>query len=97
MAQTYAPPRVQGNFRREQVTARHTHCKKRRLCPVVTFNPRFPENTVDVILIIGILVLVLALLGFGGVIAALESIAWVLLILAIIVIAWRVIAGRRPV
>jgi uncharacterized membrane protein YtjA (UPF0391 family) len=52
---------------------------------------------VDVILIIGILVLVLALLGFGGVIAALESIAWVLLIVAIIVIAWRVISGRRPV
>jgi uncharacterized membrane protein YtjA (UPF0391 family) len=62
-----------------------------------SFNPRFLERTVDVILIIGILVLVLALLGFGGVIAALESIAWVLLVIAIIVIAWRVIAGRRPV
>lgn len=51
----------------------------------------------DVILIIGILLLVLALLGFGGVIEALGSIAWVLLIIAIIVIAWRVITGRRPV
>lgn len=56
-----------------------------------------PEFTVDVILIIGILLLVLALLGFGGVIAALESIAWVFLIIAVIVIAWRIIAGRRPV
>lgn len=51
----------------------------------------------DVILIIGILLLVLALLGFGGVIAALESIAWVLLVIAVIVIAWRIISGRRPV
>jgi uncharacterized membrane protein YtjA (UPF0391 family) len=52
---------------------------------------------VDVILIIGILLLVLALLGFGGVIAALESIAWLFLVIAVIVIAWRIIAGRRPV
>jgi uncharacterized membrane protein YtjA (UPF0391 family) len=52
---------------------------------------------VDVILIIGILLLVLALLGFGGVIDALASIAWVLLIIAVIVIAWRIISGRRPV
>jgi len=59
--------------------------------------PLIPELTVDVILIIGILLLVLALLGFGGVIAALESIAWVLLIIAVIVIAWRIISGRRPV
>lgn len=46
---------------------------------------------------LGILVLVLALLGFGGVVQALSSIAWVLLIVAVIVIAWRVITGRRPV
>jgi len=46
---------------------------------------------------IGILLLVLALLGVGGVIGALKSIAWVLLLLAVIVIAWRVITGRRPV
>lgn len=51
----------------------------------------------DIILILGILLLVLALLGFGGVIEALASIAWVLLIIAVIVIAWRVITGRRPV
>ena len=28
---------------------------------------------------------------------ALKSIAWILLIIAVIVIAWRVITGRRPV
>ena len=51
----------------------------------------------DLILMLGIVVLILALLGFGGVIEALASIAWVLLIIAVIVIAWRVITGRRPV
>ncbi|MEX2569849.1 MAG: hypothetical protein WD737_00990 [Gemmatimonadota bacterium] len=51
----------------------------------------------DAILIIGILLLLVALLGVGGIIEALGSIAWVLLIIAIIVIAWRVITGRRPV
>ena len=51
----------------------------------------------DLILILGIVVLVLALLGFGGVISALAEIAWVLLIIAVIVIAWRVITGRRAV
>lgn len=51
----------------------------------------------DIILLLGIILLVLALLGFSGTIAALESIAVVLLIVAVIVIAWRIIAGRRPV
>ena len=55
------------------------------------------ERTVDAILIIGIILLRVALLGFGGVISALGEIAWILLIIAIIVIAWRVITGRRPV
>ncbi|CAN5730534.1 hypothetical protein BH23GEM8_BH23GEM8_07930 [soil metagenome] len=59
--------------------------------------PLIPEHTVDVILIIGILLLVLALLGFGGVIGALADIAWVFLIIAVIVIAWRIISGRRAV
>jgi uncharacterized membrane protein YtjA (UPF0391 family) len=52
---------------------------------------------VDTILILGIILLVLALLGFGGVINALASVAWILLLIAIIVIAWRLITGRRPV
>lgn len=51
----------------------------------------------DIILLIGILLLILALLGFGGIFAALKSIAWILLIIAVIVIAWRVITGRRAV
>ena len=51
----------------------------------------------DAILIIGILLLLIALLGVGGVIEALGSVAWILLVIAIIVIAWRVITGRRPV
>ena len=55
------------------------------------------RDIVDIILLLGIILLVLALLGFSGVIAALESIAVILLIIAVIVIAWRVITGRRPV
>lgn len=51
----------------------------------------------DFILMIGVLLLILALLGVGGVIGALKSIAWFLLVIAVIVIAWRVITGRRPV
>ena len=51
----------------------------------------------DTILLLGIILLVLALLGFGGVINALASIAWILLLIAVIVIAWRLITGRRPV
>lgn len=51
----------------------------------------------DLILIIAIVLLLVALLGVGGVINALGNLAWVLLIIALIVIAWRVISGRRPV
>jgi uncharacterized membrane protein YtjA (UPF0391 family) len=52
---------------------------------------------VDTILLLGIILLVLALLGFGGVINALASIAWILLLIAVIVIAGRLTPGRRPV
>lgn len=51
----------------------------------------------DTILLLGIVLLILALLGFGGVVNALASIAWILLVIAVIVIAWRLITGRRPV
>jgi purine-cytosine permease-like protein len=51
----------------------------------------------DILLIIGIVLLLVALLGVGGVIHALGSIAWILLVIAVIIIAWRVITGRRPV
>jgi hypothetical protein len=60
------------------------------------FHPNW-EAPVDLILIIGIILLLLGVLGVGGVIAALKSVAWFLLIIAVIVIAWRVITGRRPV
>jgi hypothetical protein len=52
---------------------------------------------VDILLFIGILILVLALLGFAGVIGFLADIAWILLIIAAIVIAWRLVTGRQPV
>ena len=64
--------------------------------PLVLLTITWRDN-VDIILLLGIILLVLALLGFTGVIAALKSIAVVLLIIAVIVIAWRVITGRRPV
>jgi hypothetical protein len=51
----------------------------------------------DAILIVGVLLLLIALLGVGGVIDALGSIAWILLIIALVVIAWRIITSRRPV
>lgn len=51
----------------------------------------------DMLLLLGILLLILALLGFGGVIEVLASFAWILLLVAVIVIAWRLITGRRPV
>ena len=51
----------------------------------------------DIILIIAIVLLLLGLLGVGGIFAALKSVAWFLVIIAVIVIAWRIIAGRRPV
>jgi len=40
----------------------------------------------EMLLIIGIILLVLALLGFGGVISALRSAAWLILVIAIVVI-----------
>ncbi len=51
----------------------------------------------DILLIIGIVLLLVALLGVGNVISGLGTLAWVLLIVAVIIIAWRVITGRRPV
>lgn len=40
----------------------------------------------DLILLVGIILVVLALLGFGGVISALRSAAWIILVIAIVVI-----------
>lgn len=38
------------------------------------------------LLIIGIILIVVALLGFGGIISALRSAAWLILVIAIVVI-----------
>ncbi len=40
----------------------------------------------ELLLIVGIVLIVLALLGFGGVISALRSAAWLILVVAIVVI-----------
>ena len=40
----------------------------------------------ELLLIIGIILVVLALLGFGGVIAALRSAAWLILVIALVII-----------
>ncbi|SOD02625.1 hypothetical protein SAMN05216486_10512 [bacterium JGI 053] len=55
------------------------------------------EALMDMILIIAIILLLLGLLGVGGIIHVLGSLAWILVVIAIIVIAWRIITGRRPV
>lgn len=74
----------------------------RRLHPlpavgVITYQPVTCEAIVDVLLIIGIILLILGILGYTPVLAGLSSIAWLLIVIAIIVIAWRIITGRRPV
>ena len=38
------------------------------------------------LLIVGIILVVIALLGFGGVLSVLRSVAWLILVLAIVVI-----------
>ena len=65
------------------------------LCP--EFNHQRGKDSVDLILIIAIILLLVGGLGVGGVIGALGNLAWFLIVLAVIVIAWRVITGRRAV
>ncbi len=40
----------------------------------------------EILLIIGIILVILALLGFGGVVAALRSAAWLILVVALVII-----------
>lgn len=40
----------------------------------------------DILLIVGVVLVLLALLGFGGVVSALRSAAWLILVLALVVI-----------
>jgi uncharacterized membrane protein YtjA (UPF0391 family) len=44
------------------------------------------EWTMETLLIVGIVLIVIALLGFGGIISALRSAAWLILVIAIVVI-----------
>ena len=44
------------------------------------------EEHLDAILIVGIVLLLVALLGFGGIVSALRSAAWLILVIAMVVI-----------
>jgi uncharacterized membrane protein YtjA (UPF0391 family) len=44
------------------------------------------EKPMSPLLIIGIVLIVVALLGFGGIVSALRSAAWLVLVIAIVVI-----------
>ena len=48
----------------------------------------------DLILIIAILLLIFG--GVGAAVGFLTDIIWILIVIAVIVIIWRLIAGRRP-
>jgi uncharacterized membrane protein YbhN (UPF0104 family) len=54
-------------------------------------NQRTLEDIVEVLLIIGIVLILLSLLGFGGVISALRSAAWLILVIAIVLIVLSLI------
>jgi hypothetical protein len=49
----------------------------------------------DIILIIAILLMIFG--GVGMAVGFLADVLWILIIIAVIVIAWRLIAGRRAV
>lgn len=40
----------------------------------------------ELLLIVGVVLVILALLGFGGIISALRSAAWLILVIAIVII-----------
>lgn len=68
-----------------------------QIAPARDGNPQAERWSMDTILVVGILLLILALLGGLGLVGTLQGVAWVLLLVAVIMISWRVIAGRRPV
>lgn len=49
-------------------------------------SPTHARGVLEMLLIVGILLVILALLGFGGAVAALRRVAWLLLIAAIALI-----------
>jgi lysylphosphatidylglycerol synthetase-like protein (DUF2156 family) len=50
------------------------------------YRPLKREESMSPLLIIGIVLVVVALLGFGGIVSALRSAAWLVLVVAIVVI-----------
>jgi hypothetical protein len=62
-----------------------------------SFFPLDRGRTVDALLILAIGLLLIALLALGGVIQVVPGFGWALLVVSLAAIAWRVIAGRRPV
>lgn len=48
--------------------------------------PQNGSRSMSPLLLIGIILVVVALLGFGGVVSALRSAAWLILVIAIVVI-----------
>jgi hypothetical protein len=50
------------------------------------YRPLKREGPMSPLLIIGIVLVVVALLGFGGIVSALRSAAWLVLVVAIVVI-----------
>jgi uncharacterized membrane protein YtjA (UPF0391 family) len=45
-----------------------------------------PSSSMELLLIVGIVLIVVALLGFGGIVSALRSAAWIILVIAIVII-----------
>jgi hypothetical protein len=55
--------------------------------PAVRTKPKNRKpGTMDILLIVGVIMMVLSLLGMSGLVAALRSVAWVLLVLSLVVV-----------
>jgi hypothetical protein len=65
------------------------------LALVSLIDPSTLGESMDIILIIAILLLIFG--GAGAVMGFLGNLAWILIILAVIAIAWRLITGRRAI
>jgi hypothetical protein len=62
---------------------RHTPCVSRGRADYLSL---IPLGKMDLLLILGVVLILLALLGFGGIVAALRSAAWLILVIALVVI-----------
>jgi uncharacterized membrane protein HdeD (DUF308 family) len=50
----------------------------------------------DRVLILGVVLLVTGIVGTFGLVEALRPVAWPIVVIGIVLIAWRIVAGRRP-